>query len=68
MNTEKLNEIYESIVNGNFSQAIQQIDEYNTKNNNDFWIDYSNYLLEIDKEKAYHYYTLTVTNYIKNKR
>lgn len=41
MNKDKLEEIHESLVNGQRRKMVKQIDEYGTY---DFWKDYANYL------------------------
>ena len=43
INTEKLEEIHNSLVNGQRSQMVKQIDEYGLY---DFWADYEQFLGE----------------------
>ena len=44
MNHKKLEEIHESLVNGQRKQMVKQIDEYGLY---DFWSDYKTYLHEL---------------------
>ena len=66
MSDHKIEEIHESLVNGQKKQMVQQIEEYGLY---DFWEEYRNYLEDFcDTEIAYMYFSDVAISYhrIKN--
>jgi len=68
-NDERLEEIHNSLLNGNFRQLVDQIKDYRGEmgGEEDFWIDYKEYLHEIcqfdgGSDVAWDYFTtITIT-------
>lgn len=62
MNHKKLEEIHESLVNGQRKQMVEQIDEYGLY---DFWYDYETYLHElyVPIESQHTYFVDAVISY-----
>ena len=64
MDRKELENIHNNIINGNFFDSVELIDNY--KRN--FWYHYKIYLLEIYcYESAYNYYTMITINYFRQK-
>jgi hypothetical protein len=61
-----INEIHESLVNGQRRQMVEQIDRYGCY---DFWDDYNNYLKDIYCERGdrYMYFSDAVISYFRIK-
>lgn len=65
MKQEQIEEIHESLINGQRKQMTSQIDEYGLY---DFFADYDNYLREaFGPQTAYNYFSDAVISYHHNK-
>ena len=60
MKTEKLNEIHDSLMNGQRKQMVDQINEYGLY---DFFSDYYDYLNDMYNKISYHYFSDCVISY-----
>ena len=59
---EQIEEIHQSLINGQKRQMVNQIEDYGLY---DFWDDYSSFLVDfyIEPQSRYHYFTDAVISY-----
>ena len=61
---EQMEDIHESLINGQRKQCVKKIDEYG---NYDFWEDYKDFLDETYVNKGFEYFTDMTISYFRIK-